>query len=691
MEDMIEIKSDNIDDNIDDGVFDVTSQFKEKNWGKDENGLKVVDGYSFRGKQTFLKVVEGFKNIMKKGIENDFNGIMFKALDTRKQGNGLEIDIEITDKNDRGKAVMKLYGPSSKKKENVVMITKYKESDSKYVEKLTENIVRPMIKRMRNQTETKISIKKSVSTKLKKQKTLKCPFCDVTSHSSPGLKGHMTKKHQNTKQDNTMTVQDDTDNNSSELINSLLDEVIDIVDSENSKELSLEENCETEVGRFKKYKNKCEDCHYCVESDKKYAVVQTMLKHKREACNKQRSTEIKCDKCDFKTYDTRSLKRHMRDIHEMTTASTSPPPKRKRKTVIQIDDDKMDIDGKEYEEMDIDDQSKAEKDIYKERSDMNDRKILEKAKIEEDKAHERVKEQKGKPSKAMDKKQPDYQKEVKKLMNDKQKIEGEYYKCVNELALKTEECEKLKIELSDLKQLFQLKTETENLESNTTQMVKNIEVQNLQNKTDTEQKNENPWQEVSYKSKKRQHSHVNSKPEIAIEEEEYNCDECPFQGTAQVQLEKHIKLKHRITCRICEESFKLKTDMMAHRKLRHPNLVATCRNYKESKCPFEDSKCWWNHNLSRGNQEFKCFVCEEKFENKPSMMSHRKKKHPEIIRKCFNYEENKCRFQDAFCWFKHEISQQKEEQRNGQSSVFQKVSGNLKPPISAQRSAPRIL
>ena len=184
MEDMIEIKSDNIDDNIDDGVFDVTSQFKEKNWGKDENGLKVVDGYSFRGKQTFLKVVEGFKNIMKKGIENDFNGIMFKALDTRKQGNGLEIDIEITDKNDRGKAVMKLYGPSSKKKENVVMITKYKESDSKYVEKLTENIVRPMIKRMRNQTETKISIKKSVSTKLKKQKTLKCPFCDVTSHLS---------------------------------------------------------------------------------------------------------------------------------------------------------------------------------------------------------------------------------------------------------------------------------------------------------------------------------------------------------------------------------------------------------------------------------------------------------------------------------------------------------------------------
>ena len=159
MEDMIEIKNDIIDDE-----FDVTSQFKEKNWGKNENGQKVVDGYSFRGKQTFLKVVEGFKNIMKKGIENELDGTIFTALDSRKQGNGLEIDVEIADKNDRGKAVMKLYGPSSKKKENVVMVTKYKESDSKYVEKLTENVVRPMIKRMLNQNETKNRLLKCLFT-----------------------------------------------------------------------------------------------------------------------------------------------------------------------------------------------------------------------------------------------------------------------------------------------------------------------------------------------------------------------------------------------------------------------------------------------------------------------------------------------------------------------------------------------
>ena len=69
---------------MDDDKTDVTSQYKEKNWGKDENGQKVVDGYSFRGKQSFQKVVEGFKNIMKRGVENDFNGTKFKALDIRK-------------------------------------------------------------------------------------------------------------------------------------------------------------------------------------------------------------------------------------------------------------------------------------------------------------------------------------------------------------------------------------------------------------------------------------------------------------------------------------------------------------------------------------------------------------------------------------------------------------------------------
>ena len=275
---------------------------------------------------------------------------------------------------------MKLYGPSSKKKENVVMVTKYKESDSKYVLKLTENVVKPMMQKMLNQVETKISIKKSVSSKIKRQTLLKCPFCEVTSHSSPGLKGHITKKHQSVAQEEK--------EGSSDIIEGLLDEVIEIVDGKPEK-LSHDENCDTIQGKYKKYKNKCEECNYCVESDKKYSVVQIMLKHKKDTCTKQSSAELKCDKCDFKANNRLSLKRHMRDIHDISTASTSPPPKRKRKTPAQakIEAEEMEVEtpNKELEEMEVDDLNKAEEQIINERSDINDKEIPQKAKIQGDK------------------------------------------------------------------------------------------------------------------------------------------------------------------------------------------------------------------------------------------------------------------------------------------------------------------
>ena len=655
---------------MDDDKTDVTSQYKEKNWGKDENGQKVVDGYSFRGKQSFQKVVEGFKNIMKRGVENDFNGTKFKALDIRKQGNGLEIDIQITEKNDRGKAVMKLYGPSSKKKENVVMVTKYKESDSKYVLKLTENVVKPMMQKMLNQVETKISIKKSVSSKIKRQTLLKCPFCEVTSHSSPGLKGHITKKHQSVAQEEK--------EGSSDIIEGLLDEVIEIVDGKPEK-LSLDENCDTIQGKYKKYKNKCEECNYCVESDKKYAVVQIMLKHKKDTCTKQSSAELKCDKCDFKANSRLSLKRHMRDIHDISTASTSPPPKRKRKTPAQakIEAEEMEVEtpNKELEEMEVDDLNKAEEKIINERSGINDKEIQQKDKIEGDK------------------REPDTQNDLKKVIKENLKIKEEYLKCEKDLALKTEECEKLKIEIKDLQQLLQLKNQVQNLEVNTTKKITKHEVENLQNKNEKNNENNSPWQKVTYRTKKRQHSVVSKAPETSVEEEEHNCMECDFQATSKEHLEKHIKIKHRLTCRVCDEVFETKPNLMVHRKQKHANLVATCRNYKTEKCPFADSKCWWNHYVQKQSvaAEVKCFICDEKFENKTNMMIHRKKNHPELVRKCDQYEINNCRFKEESCWFKHEIKKEENERASSSKLVFQKVSGNLKPPITTPKNVQRTL
>ena len=46
--------------------------YKEKKWGKDEDGEFITAGYAFRGKRTFKKALNGVKDLMKKDVENEF-------------------------------------------------------------------------------------------------------------------------------------------------------------------------------------------------------------------------------------------------------------------------------------------------------------------------------------------------------------------------------------------------------------------------------------------------------------------------------------------------------------------------------------------------------------------------------------------------------------------------------------------
>ena len=51
-----------------------------------------------------------------------------------------------------------------------------------------------------NVLDEKLGDKSFVSARGKEVKPLKCPHCDKTSFSSPGLKGHITKMHSKAKQ-----------------------------------------------------------------------------------------------------------------------------------------------------------------------------------------------------------------------------------------------------------------------------------------------------------------------------------------------------------------------------------------------------------------------------------------------------------------------------------------------------------
>ena len=91
-----------------------------------------------------------------------------------------------------------------------------------------------------------------------------------------------------------------------------------------------------------------------------------------------------------------------------------------------------------------------------------------------------------------------------------------------------------------------------------------------------------------------------------------------------------------------------------------------------------------------------CFVCNTTFDNKPNMMAHRKKNHSDIIRQCTQFNQNCCRFQEEACWFKHDIANKKDANKDEartsndeDNSVFQKATTNLKPPFETQKSPVR--
>ena len=114
----------------------------------------------------------------------------------------------------------------------------------------------------------------------------------------------------------------------------------------------------------------------------------------------------------------------------------------------------------------------------------------------------------------------DLRKELKICGDNKTKIEEEYFKCEKELRHKTEEVEKLKLEVKDLKEILSLQDQTKTNGVN--------EVEEESSVTEPE----NVWT----KAKRKQSSKK-------CLQEKLNCKECNFQANTESQINSHVILK----------------------------------------------------------------------------------------------------------------------------------------------------
>ena len=151
------------------------------------------------------------------------------------------------------------------------------------------------------------------------------------------------------------------------------------------------------------------------------------------------------------------------------------------------------------------------------------------------------------------------------------------------------------------------------------------------------------------------------------EDGDYSCDTCLFQCNKMRLLELHlgnspghssgqVRGKAAQKCKICEEKFLTRNNLMTHINQVHPSFKP-CRDYQKGLC--KRTKCRYKHRvIKEGNCV--CFQCGKEFCDKAIMMKHIKNIHSSAI--CTKFLNNECDRQDGTddeCWFTHALSAEK--------------------------------
>ena len=249
-----------MEDDDSDIIDDKELEYDEFSWPKN---AEEPTGFRYKGKkQCFVRAVENITIFMKKkGTTHQMELLQFTILDSRKFTHGIETDVDITKDNSRGQAVLKIYGPNSKK-ECTVLVTKKQKHDAKYAKILATEIVKPLIDSFTsgigwNKLVRKVAAKppvkpftckicgkgflsgKTLNThveKTHKPKEINCDLCDYVTIDQSLLEVHIEDQHNESEEKEPMDVGSDTD----------LDDVIQLSRMRDNKILEKEKNLKKE-------------------------------------------------------------------------------------------------------------------------------------------------------------------------------------------------------------------------------------------------------------------------------------------------------------------------------------------------------------------------------------------------------------------------------------------------------------
>ena len=282
---LTQVKIDEIEDTFADDDVDLV-EMKEKLYSFYCYPEKEPTSVRFKGKnKTFLKAVDALKVLFKKGVVKTIDVTTFRVLDSRKGTHVLEYDIETEYENEKGVAVLKVYGPTPKKGATV-MVSKSKEYEVKFVERLALNVLKQMVDRYVETDSWKKIFEKVV-----------CNMCKKAFCNEKNLKTHIEKYH--------------------EIIQTVKCSICDFTSNYRNE---LDKHIKESHGDYDDTEYRCDTCNIVLESeewlkghnDEKHGTVSMDVDIEDGISN----SDIMCKMCNFITKDMNIMQEHMSLKHE---------------------------------------------------------------------------------------------------------------------------------------------------------------------------------------------------------------------------------------------------------------------------------------------------------------------------------------------------------------------------------------